>query len=59
VSLIVRMIGILMFAEWMSAYLEIALSWIDEYWLPGTVVMVAGVAIYSWRRSPSKALLED
>ena len=49
-SLFVRMLLVLGFAEWMRAYVEIALAWIDEYWIPGTVVMVALVGLYHWRR---------
>lgn len=49
-SLVVRVGIVVGFAEWMRDYLEIALTWIDEYWLPGTVMMVLGVAIYRWRR---------
>jgi hypothetical protein len=58
-SLIVRLIAIVALAEWLREYLEIALAWIDEYWLPGTVLMVAGVALYTWRRKPGAALTND
>ena len=53
------MLVILGFAEWLRAYLEIALAWIDEYWVPGTVVMVLGVGVYYWRRRKPLAALED
>lgn len=49
-SLTVRMLLVLGFAEWIREYIEVALAWIDEYWIPGTVVMVALVLLYRWRR---------
>ena len=58
-SVIVRLIAIVALAEWLREYLEIALVWIDEYWLPGTVLMVSGVALYTWRRNPRSSLMED
>jgi membrane protein DedA with SNARE-associated domain len=48
VGLIVRMLGMLLFAEWLREYIEIALAWIDEYWVEGTVVMVIGVGLFQW-----------
>ena len=58
-SLTVRMLITIYFAEWMREYIEIALLWIDEYWIPGTVVMVAGVALYRWRRRTPLRVMED
>ena len=58
-SLMLRMIVLLSFAKWLREYLEIMLAWIDEYWLPGTVVMVAGVALYRWRRGAPISLVGD
>jgi hypothetical protein len=59
VSLTVRMLVTIYFAEWMREYIEIALVWIDEYWVPGTVLMVAGVAAYRWRRRTPLRVMED
>jgi hypothetical protein len=59
VSLLVRLVAIVVLAEWLREYLEIALAWIDEYWLPGTVLMVTGVALYTWRRNPRASLTND
>jgi hypothetical protein len=50
VSLVVRMLLILGFAELMRGPIEIALAWIDEYWIPGTAVMVLGVLVFRWIR---------
>ena len=49
-GLIVRLVIVLGFAEWLREPIEWLLGWIDEYWIPGTVVLVTGVAIYQWRR---------
>ena len=49
-GLIVRLVIVLGFAEWLREPIEWLLLLIDEYWIPGTVVLVAGVAIYEWRR---------
>jgi hypothetical protein len=57
ISLVIRLVAIVAFAEWFRVYIELALAWIDEYWLPGTVVMVIGVSLYSrWRRSPASVV---
>lgn len=54
-----RMLLILGFAEWMRAYIEVALAWIDEYRVPGTVVMVLAVLIYRLRRRTPVTVMED
>lgn len=58
-GLTARMLLVLGFAEWMREPLEALLLWIDAYWVPGTIVMVAGVAIYRWRRRTPIAAMED
>lgn len=58
-GLVLRMIFLLLFADWVREYLEIALAWIDAYWLPGTVVMVIVVAVYRWRRRAPIRVMED
>jgi membrane protein DedA with SNARE-associated domain len=58
-GLVARMLIVLFFAEALRAYLEIALAWIEEYWVPGTVVMVIGVGLYRWRRRAPSPVLED
>jgi len=50
VSAVVRVLIVLRLAQWAQDYVEIALVWINEYWLPGTIATVAGVAIYRLRR---------
>jgi hypothetical protein len=49
-GLIIRLVIVLGFAEWLREPIEWLLAWIDEYWIPGTVVLVAGVVLYQWRR---------
>ena len=58
-SLVVRALLVLGFAAWMREYIEVALTWIDEYWIPGTVVMVALVGVYRWRRRAPSPVMED
>ena len=45
------MLLVLGFAEWLRGPIETLLALIDEYWIPGTVVLVIGIAIYRWRRA--------
>ncbi len=58
-SLILRMGLVLGFAAAVREEIEVVLAWIDEYWIPGTVVMVALVLLYRWKAgSPSKLLVD-
>jgi membrane protein DedA with SNARE-associated domain len=45
-----RMLVILGLAEWLRDEIELALVWIDQYWVPLTVVTVLGVVTYRLRR---------
>ena len=58
-SLVLRALLVLAFAAWIREYIEIALAWIDAYWVPGTVVMVTLVAVYRWRRRSPSPVMED
>ena len=58
-SLVLRASLVLGFAAWLREYIELALAWIDEYWIPGTLVMVTLVALYRWRRGAPSAVMED
>jgi hypothetical protein len=49
-SLTMRMLFILGFAELLREPIERVLAWIDEHWVPGTVVLVLGTLVYQWRR---------
>jgi membrane protein DedA with SNARE-associated domain len=49
-SLLIRALLFLGFAAWLDDDIAIALSWLDRYWIPATVVMVSGVAYYEWQR---------
>jgi membrane protein DedA with SNARE-associated domain len=50
VSLLLRMLAVLGFAELVREPIEWLLGRIDEYWVPGTAVMVTGTLLYQWRR---------
>lgn len=58
-SLLARGLLVLGLAAWLDAYLEIARAWIEEWWVPGTVLMVLGVALYRWRRRAPIKVMED
>jgi len=58
-SLVGRGILVLGLAAWMRPWLEMARAWIEEWWIPGTVVMVIAVALYRWRRRAPIKLMED
>jgi hypothetical protein len=58
-SLVVRMMIMLQFASLMRVYIEAILTWVDEYWVPGTLVMVVAVALYRWKRRSPTAIMED
>lgn len=53
VSLVYRLTLLVFFAEWLRGPIEALLVWIDEYWFPGTLLLVAGVALHLWRRRRS------
>lgn len=48
-GLVARVVIVILLAEEIRAYIEAVLAWIDRYWIPGTVLMVAGVLAYRWR----------
>jgi membrane protein DedA with SNARE-associated domain len=58
-GLVLRAVVVLGVAASVRPYIEIALAWIDAHWVPGTVVMLALVALYRWRRRNPLALMED
>lgn len=49
-GLVLRMLGVLLLGQWLREPIEAFLVLVDEYWVPGTVVMVSGLALYQWRR---------
>jgi membrane protein DedA with SNARE-associated domain len=49
-GLTLRLVFVLGFAEWLREPIEWLLEWIDEYWIPGTIVLVTGMLVYQWRR---------
>ena len=46
-------------AAWAREYIAAILAWIEAHWVPGTLVMVALVGIYRWRRRAPSAHMED
>ena len=51
VSLAVRVVLVMGFAEWIRVYVEVALGWIDGYWIPATAATASGVVLYQiWQR---------
>jgi hypothetical protein len=49
-SLVMRMLFILGFAEILRGPIMEVLDWIDENWVPGTLVLVLATLVYQWRR---------
>ncbi len=49
-GLVLRMVVVVWFGEWLREPIERRLELFDEYWIPGTIVLVAGTALYQWRR---------
>lgn len=49
-SLVMRMLLVLGFAEILRGPIMQVLDWIDENWVPGTLVLVLGTLVYQWRR---------
>jgi membrane protein DedA with SNARE-associated domain len=58
-GLVLRAVVVLGVAASVRVYIETALAWIDDHWIPGTVLMLALVALYRWRRRNPIALMED
>lgn len=50
ISLTLRMLFVLGFAELVREPIEWLLARIDEYWVPGTAVMIVATLLYQWRR---------
>lgn len=55
-SLLLRMLFVVGFAEWLRQPIEALLAWIDEIWFPGTALLATGVALAHWRRRRRGAL---
>ena len=49
-GLVLRMVVVVWFGEWLREPIELLLELFDEYWIPGTIVLVSGTALYQWRR---------
>ncbi|HJO24053.1 MAG: hypothetical protein QF890_08890 [Myxococcota bacterium] len=48
-GLVARLVAVLFFADSLRPYIELVLAWIDRYWIPGTLVLVALVVLYQWK----------
>ena len=51
---VARLLLLLRFADWLRAPIEVVLAFIDEYWLPGTVILVVGIIVYQARLQRSR-----
>ncbi len=49
-GLVLRMQIVLWVGDWLREPIEIVVGWIEQYWVPGTVVLVAGIAFYRRRQ---------
>lgn len=49
-GVVLRMVVVVWFGEWLREPIERLLALFDEYWIPGTIVLVASTALYQWRR---------
>ncbi len=58
-GLVLRAVVVLGVAASIRPTLEAVLAWIDEHWIPGTVAMLALVAIYRWKRRTPSPAMED
>ena len=58
-GLVLRAVIVLGVAASIRPILESVLAWIDAHWLPGTLAMLAVVAIYRWKRRAPSATMED
>jgi membrane protein DedA with SNARE-associated domain len=58
-GLVLRTVVVVGVAAQVREEIESVLAWIDDHWIPGTVVMVALVAIYGWRRRTPSPHMED
>ena len=54
-GLALRAVAVIAVAESLRGYIEIALAWIDDHWVPGTVLMVALVALYRGAAGPRRS----
>ena len=58
-GLALRALVVLGVAASVREYIEAVLAWIDAHWVPGTIAMLAIVALYRWRRRSPSVLMED
>ncbi len=49
-GLVLRMQIVLWVGDWLREPIEIVVGWIEQYWVPGTVVLVAGIVFYQRRQ---------
>lgn len=54
-GLVVRMLLVVALGQWLREPIEAFLVLVDEYWVPGTVVMVGAIALHQWRRRARRA----
>jgi membrane protein DedA with SNARE-associated domain len=49
-GLVLRMIVMVWFGEWLRDPIERLLALFDEYWIPGTIVLIIATGIYQVRK---------
>ena len=53
-GVVLRMVVVVWFGEWLREPIERVLELFDEYWIPGTILLVAGTALYQWRKKTGR-----
>ena len=51
-GLVLRMAIILWIGDWLRGPIEAVLAWVRAYWLPGTLLIVAAIALRRRRSGP-------
>lgn len=49
-ALVFRMVLVLVLGDWLQEPIDVVRAWIDAYWLPGTIVLVALIVLRTLRK---------
>lgn len=55
VGVFLRLLVVVWFGEWLRGPVERLLEIFDEYWIPGTIVLVVCTLLYQWRRRSGRS----